>query len=63
MTHYYALTFNMTIRDLGLRKSFSHADEADKKLHAGDGSGEDTVYIAQKDDLRDLRKAIDLILS
>jgi hypothetical protein len=63
MTHYYALTFNMTIRDLGLRKSFSHADEADQKLHTGDGSGEDTVYIAQKDDLRDLRKAIDLVLS
>ena len=60
-THYYGITWNLTVRDLGNRATFDSADEYAKKTSAGDG--DEVMYIAQRVDLIDLRKRIDEILS
>lgn len=61
MTHFYAITWNLEVRDLGMHESMTEAD-----FYAADsstGAADNAMYICQQSDLLDLKKNIESILS
>jgi len=61
MTHFYAITWNLSIRDLGLHEDMSEADSY--AAESSTGGGDDAMFICQRGDLVDLKKNIESILS
>lgn len=61
MEKYYGITFNFGVVSLGEHGSFSAASQVADSL--GDGSGDDVMFIAQAEELAELKANIAEALS